>query len=325
VTPQVAVIIANWNGRHLLPECLSALAAQTFRGFEIVVVDNGSQDGSVEWLADHAPAARVIRNPVNAGFAAANNQGIRASSSPWVATLNNDALPEPDWLQTLVDAADQIEGAGMFASKIVLRTPGGWLDSTGIEVDRAGVAWNRGWGERDPGRETGRADVFGPSAAAGLYRRSMLDRIGLFDEDLFAYYEDVDLAWRAQWAGWRCIYVPEARVQHIHSATGGQGTPFKNRLLGRNKWWVILKNYPFASMARYIPAMMLIDLGAMLVATLASRNLSPVSGRWAALRGWRKMWRKRREVQRHAHRPIDWRNVLSPIRLPRRSPRRRGA
>lgn len=291
------------------------MAAQTFRDFEIVVVDNGSQDGSVEWLEAHVPAARAIRNAANLGFAAANNQGIRASAAPLLATLNNDAWPEPGWLQALVEAADRAGPAGMFASKIVLNGPEARMDSAGIEVDRAGVAWNRRWGERDTAQESEPIEVFGPSAAAALYRRSMLDQIGLFDEDLFAYYEDVDLAWRAQWAGWRCLYVPKAQVRHVHSATSGRGSPFKSRLLGRNKWWVIAKNYPFASMARYLPAMLLIDAGAMLLAAAAGRHLGPVRGRWAALRGWRTMWRKRRQVQRHAHRPIAWHTILSPIRL----------
>ncbi len=317
--PRVAVVIANWNGCHLLPDCLSAVAAQTFADFEIVVVDNGSQDGSVEWLKARAPAVRVICNEANRGFAAANNQGIYASSAPLLATLNNDAQPKPGWLQALVEAADQAGWAGMFASKIVLNGPEERVDSAGIEVDRSGVAWNRRWGERDTAQETEPLEVFGPSAAAALYRRTMLDQIGLFDEDLFAYYEDVDLAWRAQWAGWRCLYIPGARVGHVHSATGGRGSPFKSWLLGRNKWWVIAKNYPFAAMARYLPSILLIDAGAMLMAAVAGRNLGPMRGRWAALRGWRAMWRKRRQVQRHARHPIEWRTVLSPIRFAGRS------
>jgi len=322
VTSQAAVIIANWNGRHLLPGCLRALEHQTFRNFEIVIVDNGSRDGSVEWLATHAPHVRIIRNADNLGFAAANNQGIRATTVPLIVTLNNDAVPDPDWLESLVAAADRSEQVGMFASRVVLRQPAGRMDSAGIEVDRAGVAWNRLWGEPESDVGPEPIEVFGPSAAAALYRRSMLDQIGLFDEALFAYYEDVDLAWRARWAGWRCLYISSARVQHIHSATGGQDSPYKRWLLGRNKWWVIAKNYPFRVMWHYVPVMWLVDLAAMLIGIVAGRSLSPVRGRWAALRAWRSWWRRRNDVQQHQAEAIDWYALLRPIRLPRRSPRK---
>ena len=319
--PNVSVIIPNWNGCQLLRRCISALIAQTFSDFEIIVVDNGSQDGSVQWLETQASHVHVIRNSTNLGFAVANNQGIRASSASLIATLNNDAVPAPDWLEALAQAADRAGRVGMFASKILLCEPEGHMDSAGMEVDRAGVAWNRRWRLRDPGQETEYAEVFCPSAAAALYRREMLNQIGLFDEDLFAYYEDVDLAWRARWAGWACLYVPQAVVRHAHSATLGRGAPLKIRLLSRNKWWTIVKNYPFRAMARYIPIMILFDVGAMLAAALTGRTLSPMCGRWAALCSLRKMWQKRREVQRHARGAIDWHATLVPVRLPIRSPR----
>ncbi len=312
MAPQVSIVIANWNGRHLLPDCVSALAAQTFRNFEIIVVDNGSRDESPAWLAAHAPEIVVICNTTNRGFAVANNQGIRASRAPLIAALNNDAIPEPNWLQALVEAADRLNWAGMFASQIILRDSGNLLDSTGIEVDRAGVAWNRNWKKPGPDRATNPNEVFGPSAAAALYRREMLDRIGLFDEELFAYYEDVDLAWRAQWAGWRCAYVPSAIVYHTHSGTGGQRSSFKGYYLGRNKWRVIVKNYPFEQMRRYLPAMLLIDCAAMLAAAWQSRSLGPMRGRWMALREMRQLPRPP-----HPSRPLDWFHLLAPIRLTR--------
>lgn len=309
---RVCVVIASWNGRQLLPECLAALAAQTFRGFEVIVVDNGSTDGSAAWLAAHAPTVRVICNAANRGFAAANNQGIAASDAPLVATLNNDAVPEPAWLDRLVEAADRLDWAGMFASQISLRDSGGRLDSTGIEVDRAGIAWNRDWKKPGPDRSTEPIEIFGPSAAAALYRRAMLDQIGLFDEDLFAYYEDVDLAWRARRAGWRCAYVPQARVEHAHSATSGLRSPFKSYYLGRNKWRVIARNYPFETLWRYVPVMALLDLVALCGAVWQSRSLAALRGRGAAWREWRQIRRPPRDS-----RSIDWRQLLAPIRLSR--------
>lgn len=310
--PRVSVVIASWNGRQLLADCLGALAAQTLSDFEVIVVDNGSTDGTVEWLAQHVPTVQVIPNATNRGFAAANNQAILAAAAPLIATLNNDALPNPDWLKMLVEAADQLSWAGSFASQIILREPGDQLDSTGIEVDRTGVAWNRGWRKPAPDRTVEPIEVFGPCAAAALYRRDLLDKIGLFDEALFAYYEDVDLAWRARWAGWRCAYIPQAVVVHAHSATGGQRSPFKGYYLGRNKWRVIAKNYPFDQLRRYIPLMVLLDLAAMIVALWRTRSFSPLQGRWAALREWRAIL-----PSPHSPQAPDWRQWLVPVRLAR--------
>jgi GT2 family glycosyltransferase len=318
MSPHASVIIPNWNGHSLLTECLAALRAQTFRDFEIIVVDNGSRDGSVEWLAEQAPDVIVIRNETNLGFAVANNQGFRAARAPLLVALNNDALPEPAWLQVLVETAAREMWAGMLACRIVRRDPAGVIDSLGIEVDRAGVAWNRAWGRPTTDRLVYQpAEVFGPSGAAAVYRRALLDQIGLFDEDLFAYYEDVDLAWRAQRAGARCLYVPDAIVHHLHSATSKQGSAFKTRLLGRNKWWVIAKNYPFASLWYYVPVMLVLDLAAVLLTSIRGRNLAALQGRWAALRGWGQLWRKRAALPPAGRPAIAWRQRLVAVQLAR--------
>ncbi len=315
----VSVVIVNWNGCHLLEECFQALAAQTYRDFEVIVVDNGSRDGSVEWLVAHAPEVKLICNQANLGFAAANNQGMRLARASLIAVLNNDAAPEPDWLQMLVQAAEREPGAGMFASQILLREPASTVDSLGIEVDRAGLAWNRGWGLPVTDRVVNvPGEVFGPSGAAALYRRAMLDEIGLFDEELFAYYEDVDLAWRAQWAGWRCQYVPQAVVHHTHSATARRGSSFKRRLLSRNKWWVIAKDYPFAHLWPYVPLMIAIDLVALIVSLVSERNLSALHGRREALRRWRWFRHKRHAILKKPRPELKWRVVLSPVHLRRR-------
>lgn len=309
MTPQVSVVILNWNGRHLLPDCLAALDTQTFRDFEVIVVDNGSQDGSPEWLAAQYPAVRLLKNTTNLGFAAANNQGLRASQAPLILLLNNDAQPAPGCLQALVGAAAHHTWAAMFACKILQQAAPDRMDSAGIEVDRAGVAWNCGWDEAAT-EHIQPLEVFGPSGAAAFYRRELLDQIGLLDDDFFAYYEDVDLAWRAQWAGYRCLYVPEATATHIHSATAGRGSAFKVRLLGRNKWWAIAKNYPYRALWYDVPLLLAVDAAAVLAALARDRNLNAVRGRWQALRGWRQMWRKRAS-QPYAQ--VDWRKKLSAV------------
>ncbi len=236
----VTVVIPNWNGRLMLQTCLAALGAQTLRDRDVIVVDNGSEDGSVAWLRKRHPSVRVIENAQNMGFAAPVNQGILASDSRYVAVLNNDTEPSPEWLAALVQAAERDARVGMCASRMMFADQPTTINSTGISVDRVAIAWDRRGGETEDGRETESVEVFGACAGAALYRREMLQEVGLFDEEFFAYMEDVDLAWRARRLGWRCLYVPAARVLHRHSATGQEGSPFKSFHLGRNKVWLVV-------------------------------------------------------------------------------------
>jgi GT2 family glycosyltransferase len=289
--PLVSVVIVNWNGRHWLEQCLPTLQAQTFTDFEIIVVDNGSSDGSVEWLQAAWPDVCLIRLPQNVGFARANNVGIVASLAPYVATLNNDTMADPDWLAAMVAAVDA-PNVGMVACQMIIWDQPSRLDSTGIEVDWFGIGWNRGAGQPVHSFAASE-DVFGPSAGAALYRREMLMEIGPFDEDFFAFYEDVDLAWRGQQRGWRCRYQPEAMVRHWHSATAGKNLPLKTFLLGRNKLWCIAKNYPWPALLWAWPLILLADGLAGLYNVLRHRNLGALRGRLAAVPGLRRMWRKR--------------------------------
>jgi hypothetical protein len=297
---QVSIIILNWNGRAFLETCLPAVLAQTHGDFEVVLVDNGSDDGSVELVQTQFPLVRLIQNAHNLGFAAGNNQAIRATTSEFVATLNNDARPEPDWLATLVAAMASAPRVGMCASKMLFADRPHVINSAGLAVDRAGIAWDRCGGQRDGPPGAGHEQikpVFGASAGAALYRRAMLDQVGLFDETFFAYLEDVDLAWRAQMAGWEALYVPQARVYHHHSATAGAGSAFKRRLLGRNKAWLILKNYPTPALLRYLPAILVYDWIAVAYTLLVQRDLSALQGRLEGLRRWPHVLRQRRRVQ----------------------------
>jgi GT2 family glycosyltransferase len=312
MTALVSVIIPNWNGRHHLSRCLPSLWAQTYRDFEVIVVDNGSTDDSVTWLAQKYPDVRVLRNPHNVGFAAANNQAIRATDSPNVVTLNNDTEPAKEWLAELVMAVESDVTVGMVASQVLLAHAPGVIDSAGIEVDWSGTAWQRRRGE--PADDDGAPEeVFGPCAGAALYRRAMLDEIGLFDEDFFAYYEDVDLAWRARNAGWRCLYAPRARVCHAHSATGRQDPSRKRYLIGRNKVWTLVKNYPWPDVLLWWPLVLSFELAAVLYALLIERDPFPLRGRLAGWRGLLRSWRKRQAVRRGA-----W-GHLSPVRNPLRA------
>ena len=269
-------------------------------------MDNGSTDGTVAWILERYPNVQVIANPQNLGFAAAVNQGVRATDSRYVVTLNNDAEPDPGWLAALVAAAESDPMVGMCASKMLFADRPGMINSTGICLDRAGIAWDRRGGEPDDDCEVEPVEVFGPCGGAALYRRAMLDRIGLFDEDFFAYLEDVDLAWRAQRAGWRCLYVPAARVLHRHSASGVEGSPFKSYQLGRNKVWMLAQNTPFPAGLAYLPLVFFYDLGTLPYRRISQGDWSAVRGRWDALRRLRHSTRKRRSV-------AGWPGQMSPL------------
>ena len=288
-----AILIVNWNGRQYLGRCLAAVFDQRLHETRVVVVDNGSTDGSCEWLAEHYPQVEVVRLPNNAGFAAANNVGIAATSSRYVVTLNNDTQVGPRWLAALIDAAESDERIGMCASRILLADRPGTIDSAGIEVDRLGFAWQRGHGRPDAGHYRRPCDVFGPSAAAALYRRGMLEQIGLFDADFDSYYEDVDLAWRANRTGWRCRYVPDAEVLHVHSATGRREPDRKLYQLTRNRWWSVIKNYPTPRLWLMLPLMMVADAASLARGLITQRNAVPFRARLDAVRGLRRMWTKR--------------------------------
>jgi GT2 family glycosyltransferase len=292
----VAVVVVNWNGRPYLDKCLSSLHAQTYPGLEIILMDNGSTDGSAEFVAAHFPQVRLIRHTSNLGFAAANNIAIRNTTAAYIATLNNDAWAEPTWVAELVKVAESDHRVGMAASKMLFAAQPTMINSAGIALDRAGIAWDWRGGEPDD-EDTRPVEVFGPCAGAALYQRTMLDDVGLLDEDFFAYLEDVDLAWRARLRGWRCLYVPTARVYHWHSATSTEGSPFKNRLLGRNKLWAILKNYPSPQLWWFLPVIAAYDLAAIVYALLVRGEVSALQGRLAALWSLPVVLRKRHQIQ----------------------------
>lgn len=321
LAPSVAVVIVNWNGLLFLPTCLLALSRQVYPNFEVVVIDNASTDASIAYLEDHHPNVHIIRNTQNIGFAAACNQGIRATKTEFVALLNNDTVVHPQWLAAMVDAMGD-PGVGMCACRMLSMHDATVIDSTGITVDRLGYAWGIGGGKQD------RLDnypvphqLLGPSGGAGLYRREMLEDIGLLDEDFFAYLEDVDLAWRAQWAGWQCRFAAEAIVFHVHSATATQIPHLKSRLLARNRIWMIVKNYPARFLLAYLPLLMISEAGALIYLARCGRFHSSLHGRFEAMRLIPAMLDRRRKTPR---RITDEQMMarLQPVELPTKLLRR---
>ena len=215
--------------------------------------------------------------------------GRRKASS--IATLNTDTEVDPAYLDKL--SAPMIEKQiGMCAPLMLEMDRREIVDAAGLTVDSLGFAWNVGAGDESR-NFTIEGPVFGACAGAALYRCAMLEALGGFDEDYFAYYEDADLTWRAQSAGWKGVFVPGARVYHLHGGSFGRTSPQKSYLLARNRWWTLVKNYPLPAFAFYLPAILGADTLALARATLHQRSMAPLRGRLAAAAGAGRMWRKR--------------------------------
>lgn len=299
MTPRVTVVVPNWNGERFLKTCLSSLHEQSFQDFETVVVDNGSTDGSVDLVERFFPETRVVDLGVNRGFSAAVNAGIHASRAEYLVLLNNDTETSPDWLTALVEAADRHPEAALFASKLVDFQDRRVLDGAGDALRRSGLPYRLGHQEIDWGQFDTASYVFGACAAAALYRRPLFEEIGSFDEDFFAYCEDGDVSFRAQLAGYRCLYVPKAVVYHVGSAsTGGKRSPTATRLGTRNGILLLVKNLPAPLLARWLPSIVAGQISRLLVTAFSPGGLrAHLSGLAEVRKMLPKMLKKRTEIQ----------------------------
>lgn len=244
--PLISAVVLNWNGHDVLDHCLRSLYDQTYRPLEIIVVDNASTDGSVDFLREKFQGVHLIMNEQNLGFGAGNNIGIRASRGRYIMILNNDTRLDPNCVEELKRSIEKDERFGACASKIFLDSKPDIIDGVGIVVCPDGLSFGRGRLEKRE-RYDEEEEIFFASDCACLYRREMLDDIGLYDEDFFAYADETDMGWRAHLAGWRCIYSPKAIVYHHHStSSGGRVSAFKAFLVERNRIWVAVKNFPIS-------------------------------------------------------------------------------
>ncbi|MGD1091357.1 MAG: glycosyltransferase family 2 protein [Bryobacteraceae bacterium] len=249
VNPTVRVVVVNWNRRELLRACLRSLASQTHPNFEVVVVDNGSQDGSADMVRDlthsYPVSLSLITNSVNRGFCAANNQGFAESRSELIALLNNDAEAEPGWLVALEAVIRTSEDVGMAASKILVWEDPQRIDKAGHLIYPDGQNRGRGSGQLDVGQFDRVEETLWPDGCAAMYRRAMLDEVGGFDEEFFAYADDAELGLRARIAGWTCLYAPGAVVRHHRGATLGLGSSRRLTLIERNRVLLVVKLFPW--------------------------------------------------------------------------------
>lgn len=251
--PSVSVVIPNWNGAKHLPVCLSALRAQTHGNFEVVLVDNGSSDDSVAIARSGFPEARVIELDKNYGFSRAVNQGIRAARGGVIALLNNDTEAAPEWLAAGMAALERNERAGLIACRVMYMDRRGVIDSAGDDYTPWGAVFNRGHLEPFSDSFSTEQNIFGICGSAAFIRKAVFDDIGLFDENFFAYYEDLDINLRARLRGWDCVYAPDAVVYHGYSAST-HGARLKR---GREEVYihltaVWLKNMPAALMLHHL-------------------------------------------------------------------------
>jgi hypothetical protein len=297
--PLLTVAVLSYDGRHLLEVILPSLAAQRFRDFETVIVDNGSRDDTRAWLAEHWPRAQVVALADNVGVTAALNVCARAGCGELVALLNNDLELDPDALGELVAALRDHADAGWAGAKLLDFAERDVLDGAGDVFTWAATGGRRGHGERDRGQYDSPRAIFGACGGAAIYRRATLADVGEFDEDFFAFYEDVDWNLRAQLAGYSCRYVPTAVAYHMGSATIGRGlSDFTRYHLWRNTLWIVAKDLPAASLLRHAPRLALGQLVNLAVA-IRDRKLGVWARVWRdAVRGLPRMLRKRRDVRR---------------------------
>ena len=297
--PLVSVIIPNWNGGVHLPTCLDSLRAQTWPRLEVIVADNGSTDGSLELLACEYPDVKVLPLGENRGFTGGCNAGMLEARGQLLALLNNDVEADPRWVEEIVAAFERHPDAGFVASKMLLFDRRDVFHTAGDFYRVDGVPGNRGVWERDVGQYDREEYVFSACGGSAAYRKVMLDQIGLLDEDFYFSCEDVDIAWRAQLAGWRCVYAPRAIVYHKLSASGGGVTAsFFN---GRNFIYLLAKDYPtdlWRSNHRRILQAQCRIMADALRAWRGEEARARLRGQVAGILGISRMCRKRRHIQR---------------------------
>lgn len=294
--PFVSVIVVNYNGKKFLSDCFNSLFLQVYRPFEVIMVDNNSNDGSVEYVQQNFPEIKVFSQSGNLGFAGGTNAGIRGAHGDFILTLNNDTIVSTDFITELVKPMISDPSVGMCASRMIF--PDGRINSAAICISRSGAAWDRGMGEPDQGQYDDVEEVFGPCAGAALYRHSMLDAIGLFDEDFFMYMEDVDLAFRARLSGWKCIYVPAARVIHFHGGSTAPGSDASVYFGNRNLLWYTVKNFPKRTLLICLPWIVGRNISVIPFYLLKGRGKAIIKAKVDSFKGLPGMIKKRQSIKK---------------------------
>jgi GT2 family glycosyltransferase len=313
----VTVVIVTHNSLATLPRCLSSVATQAVQPKRLVIVDNASNDGSAgitrkELFAADSCTPELVEFTENLGFAAANNRAIAMCDTEFVALLNPDAFPHPDWLEKLLAAAERHPEAAAFGSRQMIDGQPGIVDGTGDAYHVSGLSWRTGHGRPLRDEDLVEREIFSPCAAAALYRRSALIDVGGFDEDFFCYFEDVDLGFRLRLAGYSCVYVPDAVVDHVGSAsTGGKRSGFAAYHGHRNLVWCFVKNMPSPLFLPLMCAHVSQSLVLGLIYLARGRGRTFAKAKWHATKHIRQFWKKRRAIQRA--RRASWQEIWQAL------------
>ena len=293
----ISIIIPNLNGKRFLRICLDSIIRQTFHDFFVIVVDNSSVDSSVEFIRDHYKDVQVVKFKENKGFGAAVNEGIKRAKSEYICLLNNDVELDPNFLEEMTMALKEREEIDYCAAKMFNYYDRDLLDGAGDGVFRAGAGYRLGTLEYDTGIYDNQREVFGACAGAAVYRGSFFEKVGHFDEDFFAYLEDVDINFRANLFGLKCLYVPGAKVFHIGSAT--TGSTFNSltiRLTTKNIINVVVKNYPTSIFLKSLHVIFLYHICWFLFILRRKQFIVYLRGLRGALRDFHQMFEKRKKV-----------------------------
>lgn len=299
--PLVSMIIVYWNSARYLSRCLESISLQSFKNFEIIIVDNGSFDEGLKDLEETYPQLplHIEHLKSNIGFAAANNLAAQLARGKWLVLLNTDAFPESDWLERLVSASKLNPEMASFSSRQLQANAPDFLDSTGDAYHVSGLAWHIAFGYPSKYYGLDSREIFSPCAAAAMYSRQAFLEVGGFDEDFFSYFEDVDLGFHLQLKGYRSLYVSDATVHHIGSAAFGTKSDFAFYYVHRNMIWTFVKNMPSTLLWRYLPAHLLANLIYVLYYTLRGRGKVLWRAKWHALKGLKEALSKRKVIQAH--------------------------
>lgn len=315
----VTVVIVNWNGGMMLDECIACLLCQTLLPSRILVIDNGSTDGSAERI-QQTPGIEVRLTGSNHGFAKANNLALQECDTEFVALINPDAFPDENWLECLIGAASRHPDVAAFGSRQMMHGTSNLLDGVGDVYHFSGLIWRDGHGRVYSQADDVEGEIFSPCAGAALYRRDALLKVGGFDEDYFCYVEDVDLGFRLRLAGYKSMYVASSVVHHVGSATsGGKHSDFAVYHGHRNLVWAFVKNMPGALFWVLFPAHLLLNAVTLIHFALHGKGAVVARAKWDALKGLPPAWRKRRSIQKHRAVPLAeiWR-ILDKRLIPSR-------
>lgn len=297
---KVAVVIVNWNSGDLLSQCVSTLQKQTYPIWQIVIVDNASTDDSLQRVVKNAnlDQINIIKLTENVGFAAGNNCALNyLQEADWVALINPDAFAEPSWLENLMTAALQNPQYHFFASRMLTDHNNAILDGVGDTYHTCGFVRRRGYRKTANGNYLSNEEVFSPCAAAALYRNDILKAVRGFDEEYFCYIEDVDLGFRLRLAGYRCLYVANAVVEHVGSAVTGLRSDFSVYHGHRNLVWTYVKNMPGFLFYYYLPQHILFNLVSIFIISKRGQSKTILKAKWDAIKKLPSVWKMRRKIQ----------------------------